>query len=270
MSITLSPPQSATAFLLPPTADSSARIANVREEAGFTLGTIDSVVQWLSGFSPIEEWVAKPLAGDWSAPDRGAVAWTSAGKAVAAVAENLKYLPGAIGDTWQGEAAVAFDKAQAKVSEQLEPIPGACDSMAELCTALADMAEAITGFVLAIAVALAEFITELTIAISTVVGSVTLPAWMTKLAANLAKWVPKLTSMIEKFLAMATKIAKFIEKFKKVFTKLWAIVKLIAKLVSTMAESQRTIDAASSAVDSATTGGHSAGGGGGGGGGGGR
>jgi len=259
MSITLSPPQSATSFLVPPTADSSGRIANVREEAGFTLGTIDSVVQWLAGFSPIEEWVAKPLAGDWSSLDRGAVAWRSAGQAVNAVAENLKYIPDAIGDSWQGEAADAFDKAQAKVSEQLAPIPGACDSMAELCTALADMAEAITGFVLAIAVALAEFIAELTAALSSVVGSVTLPAWVTKLGVNLAKWVPKLTSMIQKFLAMATKVATFVKKFQEVFKKLWAIVKLIASLVSKMSEAQDKIDASSDAVDSATSGGRTGG-----------
>lgn len=255
MSVALSPPQDATSFLQTPFASGTAdRIWGLRESAGPIVGGVDWALSILLNFSPLEEWVAKPLGGDWSALDRGAVAWTNAGKAVAAVAENLEYLPGAISDAWQGETATAFGTAQRKVSTALKPIPGACDSMSEMCTALADMAQAIAEFSIAIIVAIVEFAIEFIAALSSVVGTVTTPAWVAKLAAKLQVWVPKLARMIDAFLLMLPKVRGIIAHYKDSFTKLKAIIELLMQLGRDMANTQAKLTEATNAVTAATAG----------------
>jgi uncharacterized protein YukE len=255
MSIALYPPQNAGFFLQEPFASGTAdRIWGLRESAGPIVGGVDWALSMLLNFSPLEEWVAKPLGGDWSALDRGAVAWTNAGKAVAAIAENLEYLPGATSDAWQGETATAFGRAQHKVSSALKPIPGACDSMSEMCTALADMAQAIAEFSISILVAVAEFAVEFIAALSSVVGSVTTPAWVTKLALKLKVWVPKLARMIDLFLEMLPKVAGIIKHYKESFSKLKTIIEVLMQLGRDMANTQAQLTEATNAVNAATAG----------------
>ncbi|MBX3094147.1 MAG: WXG100 family type VII secretion target [Cryobacterium sp.] len=253
MSLVLNPPADPAYWLQDPSAPGSGdRIWALRESAGVVLGGIDTVVSWLSGFSPLQEWVAKPLGGDWGALDRGAVAWKNAGKAVGDLLENIEALPGQIGDSWQGSAAVTFQESQLKLARAATPLVGGCDAMSELCTALADMAQAITEFVLAIANALAEFILELTIALATVVGGVTTPVWITKLVTKLGIWTPKLIGMINTFFGFVGKIAGFMEIFKKVFAKLKAIAELLMTVSSQLDQTQRAVDEAARQVDEAT------------------
>jgi len=253
MTVTLNPPQDGVYFLQEPFASGTAdRIWGLRAEAGPILGGMDWALSVLIDYSPLEEWVAKPLGGDWSALDRGAVAWRNAGKAVGAVAENLEYLPGATADSWKGAGADEFGTAQRKVSAALEPIPGACNSMADMCTALADMAQAIAEFAIAIIKAVAEFIVEFVAAVSSVVGVVSTPAWVTKLGWKLKTWVPKLTKMIDKFLEMLPKVRGIIDHYKKAFTKLKAIIEVLMKLGRDMANTQAKLTEVTNDVNAAT------------------
>ncbi|WP_010205902.1 WXG100-like domain-containing protein [Salinibacterium sp. PAMC 21357] len=270
--MTVSPMYDPMSYLSYPAANSGDRIGQIRESAGFALGAIDWAVNLFAGFSPLEEWVSKPLGGDWSALDRGAVAWTNVGKSIDAVSDNIRHLPDGLGDAWQGETARAFAGAQYKVATAIEPVAGACDAMSQMCTALADMAQAITEFVLAIAVALAEFVTEMLIAIATVVGSVSTPAWITKLSINLMRWVPQLTRMITLFMSKLPMILKISKILKTVFSNLTKMLKILMTLANSTSGPAGQIELSANQVAAATgnasSGGASGSGGGGGGGGG--
>lgn len=232
MSTSFSPIDDPGAYLVAPVASGSGDyIWELRASAGLVLGGIDWAVSHFAGFSPLEEWVGKPLAGDWNALDRGAAAWTNSGKAVKAVSMNLKHLPDAISDDWQGEAADAFDRAQAKLGQTLEPIPGACDAIAEMCTALAELAKTITEAILAIANAIADFILQMLASLAVpVAGELAMPVWITALLGRLAIWIPRIAGMIQKFIALAPRIAAI----AKIIIKVMATVNLIISVLATL------------------------------------
>lgn len=229
---TIAPTEDPTSYLTAPNVPGAGSfIWKLRLEAGVIIGGVDTVISAITGFSPLEEWVAKPLGGDWEALDRGSVAWKNAGKSVSAVARNIESLPGQIGDQWQGEAAIEYGVAQGKLSTALSELPDACNSLSEMCAALADMAQAIASFVAMILKQLQNWALKMLAATAIPGGQVTLPLWITDLMAKIANWVPKLTGMITKFVNFLTKIWPIIDKIVKVIQKLQKIVDALSKIV---------------------------------------
>lgn len=206
-------------------------IWQLRMKSGIVFGTADMVVSWLAGFSPLEEWIFKPLGGDWTALDRGAVAWRNAGTATSAVARNIAGLPAQIGDSWVGDAAESFETLQATLAEAVEPIPDACSALSEQCSALASLARAIADFVAGILTDLQNWGLKMLVATAVPGAQVTLPVWIAELAAKIARWVPKLTGMINTFVQFLTRIWPTVQRIVKVIQTLQTILSKLNKLV---------------------------------------
>jgi hypothetical protein len=137
-----------TRYLTPPVASGAGDfILHLRISAGLIVGVADWVASHFMGFSPLEEWVAKPLAGDWDAMDRASDAWRNSGRALGAVTTNVNGLPGQVGDSWNGASKDQWATLQAKVSQALGPLPDACVAMGEFAAALGDMARAIAKLI---------------------------------------------------------------------------------------------------------------------------
>lgn len=147
---TIAPPYDPTAYLGHPVGHGSgALIWKTRMACGPVIGGVDAFIDAISGFSPLEEWVMKPFAGDWDAFDRATAAWSQVGQAVDAVAKNIDALPGMVDEEqWAGDARDAWAAANTKVAQQIGPLPEACSAMSQFCDALGDMARAIIEFVL--------------------------------------------------------------------------------------------------------------------------
>lgn len=247
---TLSPTDNATSYLnAPANPGSGLFIWQLRMECGIVIGGLDGVISAITGFSPLEEWVFKPLAGDWNALDRGAVAWSSAGRASQAVANNIDALPGQIGDAWQGAAFTEFSAAQAKVSSTIGELPGSCDAMSEMVSALADLARTIAGFIAMIIKAISDWALKmLASAAVPVAGEVAMAGWIAELGVKIATWVPRLAEMIQKFVSFVAKIVPIIKKVVDVITKIDKILATLATVVGAIDDASRKTTAASAAV----------------------
>lgn len=247
---TLSPTDNAASYLTSPANPGSGMfIWQLRAQCGIVIGGLDGVISAITGFSPLEEWVFKPLAGDWNALDRGAVAWSSAGRAVQAVANNIDALPGQIGDAWEGEAFTEFSASQAKIASTLKELPGSCDAMSEMTSTLADLARTIAEFVAMIIKALSHWAMKmLASAAVPIAGEVAMAGWIAELGAKIASWVPKLTSMINKFVSFVAKISKIISSISKVILKIDKILATLAKAVKMIDKAAQKTTAASAAV----------------------
>lgn len=195
--------------------------AKIRDEAGIIIGGFDQVVSFFTGFSPLEEWVLKPFAGDWGALDRGAAAWANAAKAGDAIATNIAGVPAQVAEHWEGEAAFEFGEAQGKLAAEFEPLSRALDGMSQMCTGLADMARAIAELVVTLLREIVDWaIWFLAMQAAPVVGQAASVAWTTKLFHIIAKGVPKITKSTMDYVAL---VAMIIE-----------IVKVIIDIVSTL------------------------------------
>jgi uncharacterized protein YukE len=244
------PTDDPTSYLVSPENPGSGMfIWQLRMECGIVIGGLDAVISAITGFSPLEEWVFKPLAGDWNALDRGAVAWSSAGRATKAVANNIDALPGQIGDAWQGGANASFSNAQAKIASAVHELPGSCDAMSEMVTALADLARTIAEFVAMIIKAISEWALKmLASAVVPVAGEVAMAGWLVELGAKIASWVPKLTGMITKFIAFVAKIAPIIKKVVAVILKIDAMLAKLAAVFKALDAASRLTTASAAAV----------------------
>jgi uncharacterized protein YukE len=245
---TIAAPEKPSQYLTAPDiGGGSGEIWQLRIKCGLVIGGLDAVVEAIAHFSPLQEWVFKPLAGDWDALDRGAVAWKNAGKAASAISENIASVPAQIGDSWQGKTQQSFAKSQAKIAAAIRPLPTACDAMGQFCTALADMARAIAELIVDLITAIAEFITEMLASLAVpVAGEVAMPVWITRLSLNLAKWLPKLTKEIETFLKFAEQIYKIVEEINDVISRIQNILAVLSSVTT-------AISAASSASARAST-----------------
>ena len=213
-------------------------IWKLRMECGIVIGGLDTVISAITGFSPLEEWVMKPFAGNWTALDMGAVAWTSAGRATEAVASNIQALPGLVGDAWNGGANESFAKTQTTIAEAVRELPGSCDSMSEMTSALADLARTIAEFVAMIIKALSHWALKmLASAAVPIAGEVAMAGWLVELGAKIASWVPKLTGMINAFVNFVGKLYPII---KKIYDVVISIDKILAKLIKAV----KLVDAA--------------------------
>ena len=200
-------------------------IWQLRMQCGLIIGGVDGVIAAITGFSPLEEWVFKPLGGDWDALDKCSEAWKNAGKAADAIANNVASIPGQIGDSWTGAAANEFGRAQTKLSSVIRPLRGTCDSLGQMCSALAEMARAIAAFVAEILSDLSAWAMKmLASAVVPVAGEVAMAGWLAELGIKIATWVPKLSRMIMQFLHFVAKIEPIVADIAKVMEKIDSIL----------------------------------------------
>ena len=247
---TLTPTDHPTSYLVSPSNPGSGLfILQLRMQCGIVIGGLDQVVSAITGFSPLEEWVFKPLAGDWNALDRGSVAWSSAGRAITAVANNINSLPEQVGDAWNGAAFEAFASTHVEISSTIKELPAACDSLSEYVSTLADLARTIAEFVAGIIEALSNWALKmLASAAVPIAGEVAMVGWVTELGIKIARWVPKLTNMINKFVQFVTKIAPIIAKIVKAIQKIDKILDILAKAVKAIDKASRSMTATSASV----------------------
>jgi methyl-accepting chemotaxis protein len=234
MTITLTPTHDPRGYLSSPSVPGDgAFVGQLEQKAGPIIGGLDGVIHSITGFSPLAEWVIKPFAGDWNALDRGAVAWTGAGKAMTAIGDNVKSLPKQIGDSWTGETADAFTRAQAKVCTAITHLPASCDAMSKMCAALASAAKAIAEFVAELLGDLADFVTEMLISLAVpIAGEAAMPAWIAELLAEIGEAVPELSGMIESFSELVEELPEIIENIKKAIDEVQKILELLSSLAS--------------------------------------
>jgi uncharacterized protein YukE len=246
----LTPTDNPSSYLTSPANPGSGMfIWQLRMQCGVVIGGVDGVISAITGFSPLEEWVFKPLAGDWNALDRGAVAWSSAGRAVQAVANNIDALPGQIGDAWSGAAFTSFANAQATIASNLKELPGSCDAMSEMTSTLADLARTIAEFVAMIIKALSHWAMKmLASAAVPIAGQVAMGGWIAELGAKIATWVPKLTGMINAFVSFVSKISAVVAKISGVILKIDKILATLVKAVKLIDKAAQQTTASSAAV----------------------
>ena len=228
---TIAPPEDPTRYLTSPSGHGSgSAIWQVRASCGLAVGGLDAVIDGITGFSPLEEWVMKPFAGDWDAFDKGADAWRQVGKALDSVAANIAALPAMVSEEeWQGQARDAWAAAQTAISQQVQPLPEACSAMAEYCDALAELARGIIEFVLA----------SLQWAVETVLRILAEQA--VPIAGQIAG-AGELTIFGIRMVGISQKVIKFVERFKRlvemisvVVTQLNNVLELLEKTTSALA-----------------------------------
>jgi hypothetical protein len=205
----MSAPVDARAFLAAPSSASAGlNLEQLRSEAGIIVSTIDQAIEGVTGFSILQEWIAKPLAGDWDAFARGANAWENAGKAVGGVAENMIALPRQIGSAWVGEAAAAFSASQVKVAGALTIFQPLSIGMKAWCTALTEMSVYIAKMIMSAIKELSYKVAGMLSAAATVIGAVSVPAWVASIAQSVTTWTKRIRQGIEMF----TKFVKMVQK----------------------------------------------------------
>lgn len=136
-------------------------IWQIRAACGPLIGGADGTIKAITGFSPLEEWVLKPFAGDWDALDRAGEAWRNAGKAVEALSVNMRSVPGQMGDAWEGEGAEAWAKALKELAKYFDTMPEGFEAMGELSDALAELARAILEMIVEILKWIAETVARI-------------------------------------------------------------------------------------------------------------
>ena len=229
---TLTPVNDVTGYLTSPSVPGAGNeIWMLRMQSGIIIGGVDAVISAITGFSPLEEWVFKPLGGDWDALDRGAVAWKQAGKAAGALGENIRSLPGQVGDAWTGGGAQSFCEAQVKVCAAIKPLPAACESLSTFCRTIAELARSIASFVAGLLKDLSHWALKMIAsAVVPIAGEVAMAGWLVELGAKIAKWVPKLTRMITQFINFVAKVVPIVEKIRKVVLKIDTLLSKLAGL----------------------------------------
>lgn len=175
-------------------------IQNVRNSIPPEIGVVDGIVNWLVGFSPLNEWVIKPFAGDWTAIGHGAQAWATVGAAMSTIEQTLQTFPGQIGDSWQGEAATAWKSANAKVASSAQPLSGECQSMSAACVSAINFAESIVTLVINIVYELCQRGEQIAEATSVpVVGEVVDAGEIAAFIAEAIGWAQQIEAAIQAF-----------------------------------------------------------------------
>jgi len=283
--VTMRPVADPTSALTEPTSSHEGYMNTVRAKCGIVAGGIDGAIHAITGFSPLQEWVFTPLAGDWVNLDKGAGAWANAGKAAEAIKANLNAGPGQVGDGWLGESFDAFKAAQDQAVTALDELPEACRQMSEMTTAISEAARAVADLIAAVIDEVVEFALEMLASLAIpVAGEIAMPGWIIKLAAKVARWstkiakaitgfgrlVVKVLEVVAKMARVAQKVARMIRSFEGLDAEIKA-VKLtarVAKLVPDVIAAEGALGDAQDKLDEplavSTAGGGTAGGGGGG------
>ncbi|QAY62178.1 hypothetical protein ET495_01560 [Xylanimonas allomyrinae] len=218
---------------------------SARMNAGLVIGGIDWVIKFLTGESPLEKWVFKPLAGNWGELDRGAAAWSAAGRAMSTLKDNMNAVKANVGDQWQGQTADAFLALEAEMADNLSDLPSACDEASEMVSALSEAAQAIAEMI-------ATGISELASLAGKAIASLGVPGvgeaaqlyWQPRIAVSLAKWTTKITKAFKKFAELAEKLTGIAKKIYEIVKKIAKIVVKIARMVEDFREKYPEVESA--------------------------
>jgi uncharacterized protein YukE len=177
---------------------------------------IDSVLDFILGFSPAEEWVVKPLLGDWEDLAGGASAWRASGAAADAIAAQLVCAADAAAADWTGQTSDAFQRQLKEFAEALSEYPDGAEMMAVTLDHVLAAAQAAKDVVVA-AIEYVGIVAELIIAelCIPVAGP---PAAGATAAANAAgitltcTRVAQSLKKVEKAIKLINKVAKALQK----------------------------------------------------------
>jgi uncharacterized protein YukE len=238
-----------TRYLSPPVPQGSGQfITQLRISAGPIVGAGDWFASTFMGFSPLAEWVAKPLGGDWEAMDKAADAWRNTGRALGAVSSNIGALPGQVGDSWNGASKDKWAALQAKLVQEIGPLPDACVAMGEFASALAEMARAIAELIGQALEMLAEeavcYLIDLAIP---VVGEVIAAAETPVFVARTLLKARDIMESIKTFLEVSNKVKDPVERIKDVLTILAALAHALQAANAAVEATNRISDPPASA-----------------------
>lgn len=250
-----------TAALIEPTSSSTDYMWTIRIECGVVAGGIDALITSLTGFSPLQEWVFSPLAGDWVALDKGASAWANAGNAAQAIKDNVNGVPKQMGDGWRGPAADEFAASQTKIVDALADLPEACHQMSEMASAISEAAKAVADVIALVIDELVQFGIEMVASLAVpVAGEVAMPVWITKLVVKVAAWSTKISKaiaafgrLVVKLITLARKLAGVVIKVAGFLSKLYGgkapdVLEAMAKVLPIAGLASSKIAAADRAV----------------------
>lgn len=193
---------------------SAGAVSDVRSQCGPLVSGVDGLVSDLTGFSPLQEWVIKPLAGDWSALGRAASAWDAGGTVAQGLSHALQSLPGQVGTDWQGSAQSAWKDANSKLEGAVDPLVAECQGMSQLCVAIVNAGDAIVGLVVAIIEQLVSTVVQmLSETAIPVVGEIADGADIAWLALQIAQWTQQIQQAVQQFIALLAALHNVVSEF---------------------------------------------------------
>ncbi|KFI63899.1 hypothetical protein [Bifidobacterium cuniculi] len=112
------------------------------ECASLAVKAVDAGIEFIFGFSPIDEWISKPFFGDWDELRETAAKWTALGNQLVDLSATLQALASAVDDsTWAGLDANMFKKRSESLAKAAECGVSPCEDSAQALETLADFAE---------------------------------------------------------------------------------------------------------------------------------
>ncbi|MDR1188097.1 MAG: WXG100 family type VII secretion target [Bifidobacteriaceae bacterium] len=104
---------------------------------------LNQVSRYLLSFDPMDEWVVKPLFGDWGQLNAAAQAWQNSGQAVDTLIQNFKSVSARAGEEWEGQAADACMERVREFVQTMDAYPDAAAELAEMLEAVVQAADAL-------------------------------------------------------------------------------------------------------------------------------
>jgi hypothetical protein len=219
----------------------------LRVQAGL-FGAMDGIVYALTRFSPLNEWVFKPVAGDWTALQKGADAWRNTGKAAQQLARVLESFPAQVADGWQGATADSWGTANGTVVSLLQELPDQCQKMATTCDAIAQAAQAVASLIADLLSQLGNLLIR-----AGIEAAIPVAGWAAEvetageLAARITAGGIRISNAITRFAGLIERLAPMLERIAG----LGAQVLAVATRLSSVAP--RAIEAAEFLATNATT-----------------
>lgn len=141
-----------TTALTAPHSDADANFATeLRTNCGLLLGGLDWLIEQIFDYSPLQEWVIKPFAGDWVQLRQAQGGWANAALASQAVGDNFVALVGQTTESWQGESGDAFRARMTSLGDGFGEYAHGCTQLGEVAGGLINVAKS-TASVISIAV----------------------------------------------------------------------------------------------------------------------
>jgi uncharacterized protein YukE len=131
---------------VPPAADLNPG-QELADALGPIVGTFNRVLEMICHVDLMDEFVTKPFLGDWDQLEAAACAHANAGRAVEDIADTLNCLRMAVADSWEGQAADAFQQRLDELVKVLDQYPPKAEKMAELLRTVLEAAEALKDMI---------------------------------------------------------------------------------------------------------------------------
>ncbi len=211
--------QDASTYLVPPEAPTS-ELENLRWSAGVIAGSVDWVIEKVTGVSLLNDIVFKYFNGDWRTVNMAGTAWSEIGDALVAVGQNDSEVLPALSE-WTGlgsEIANRFITALAKVTTALRKAAGL----------MSTLLKAFAAFLKQTAKELGEAIAEI---VNTALQL------LLEAAIPVAGWATAAVTAIAKI----NKIIKYIQMIYGVINFIVDFIQNLANKKAQMAEVQNTV-----------------------------